>query len=68
MGRLSYTQMLLTGYLAILFTLKAAVHAHMIDVNAGKKECFFEDLNKNDKVRLSSSALLILFLIGEICR
>lgn len=24
----------------------------MIDVAAGKKECFFEDLHKNDKVGL----------------
>ncbi|KAL0580934.1 p24 complex component [Marasmius crinis-equi] len=53
MGRLSYTQVLFTGCLAILFTLKAAVHAHMIDVNAGQKECFFEDLNKNDKMTVT---------------
>ncbi|KAL0063117.1 p24 complex component [Marasmius tenuissimus] len=45
--------MLFTGCLAVLFTLKAAVHAHMIDVNAGKKECFFEDLNKNDKMTVT---------------
>jgi hypothetical protein len=25
--------------------------AHLIEVPAGKKECFFEDLHQNDKVR-----------------
>ncbi|KAJ7591328.1 emp24/gp25L/p24 family/GOLD-domain-containing protein [Mycena floridula] len=29
------------------------VQAHMIDVHAGKKECFFEDLHKNDKMTVT---------------
>lgn len=36
--------------LTILVLLQSLVSAHMIDVVAGKKECFFEDLHKNDKV------------------
>ncbi|KAK7060221.1 p24 complex component [Paramarasmius palmivorus] len=53
MARLSYTQLLFSGWLAIFCTLQAVVHAHMIDVDAGKKECFFEDLNKNDKMTVT---------------
>lgn len=37
----------------LLFTIQALVQGHMVDVHAGKKECFFEDLHKHDKVRLS---------------
>jgi len=47
-----YTQRLFLGWLSLLCFLQALVHAHMIDVVAGKKECFFEDLHKQDKVRL----------------
>ncbi|KAI3596760.1 copii-coated vesicle protein [Moniliophthora roreri] len=52
MARLSYAQILLSGWLAIFCALQA-VHAHMIDVDAGRKECFFEDLNKNDKMTVT---------------
>jgi hypothetical protein len=34
----------------ILALLQSLVSAHMIEVVAGKKECFFEDLHVNDKV------------------
>lgn len=36
--------------LFVFALLQSLVSAHMIDVDAGKKECFFEDLHKNDKV------------------
>lgn len=37
-------------YLIILVIMQSFASAHMIDVVAGRKECFFEDLHKNDKV------------------
>ncbi len=39
---------------ALLLLLAAAVehvYSHSIEVLAGKKECFFEDLHVNDQVR-----------------
>jgi hypothetical protein len=39
---------------ALLLLLAAAVehvYGHTIEVPAGKKECFFEDLHVNDQVR-----------------
>ena len=42
---------------ALLLLLIAAVehvYGHTIEVLAGKKECFFEDLHANDQVRLLS--------------
>ncbi|KZP12091.1 supernatant protein factor, C-terminal domain-containing protein [Athelia psychrophila] len=33
--------------------LQCLVSAHMIDVPAGKKECFFEDLHQNDKMTVT---------------
>ncbi|KAJ8522965.1 hypothetical protein ONZ45_g537 [Pleurotus djamor] len=38
---------------ACIFYFATLVSAHMIDVNAGKKECFFEDLHKNDKMTVT---------------
>ena len=35
---------------SVLALLHSLVSAHMIEVAAGKKECFFEDLHINDKV------------------
>jgi hypothetical protein len=50
MTRIPYTQTLAAVWLALLFSLQSLVQGHMIDVPAGKKECFFEDLHKMDKV------------------
>jgi hypothetical protein len=36
--------------LALLAWLPALISSHMIEVPAGKKECFFEDLHVHDKV------------------
>lgn len=47
----NYTQKILLALIAFLSVVPAFVGAHLIEVVAGKKECFFEDLNKNDKVR-----------------
>ncbi|KAK7470923.1 p24 complex component [Stygiomarasmius scandens] len=48
-----YTHRLFLGWLSLLCFLQALVHAHMIDVVAGKKECFFEDLHKQDKMTVT---------------
>ncbi|KAF5393553.1 hypothetical protein D9757_000273 [Collybiopsis confluens] len=45
--------MAIAGYLAIFFTLQSIVLAHLIDIPAGKKECFFEDLHKQDKMTVT---------------
>lgn len=47
----TYTHAALTLWTFLLLVLPSIVSAHMIEVPAGKKECFFEDLHKNDKVR-----------------
>lgn len=51
MARL-YTHTPLAICLSLLFLIQSLVSAHMIEVAAGKKECFFEDLHVNDKVYL----------------
>jgi len=55
------------GLLCFLFLplLQSWVSAHMIEVGAGKKECFFEDLHKNDKVCMV--LLMLLFDIDGLC-
>ncbi|KAF9263690.1 supernatant protein factor, C-terminal domain-containing protein [Marasmius fiardii PR-910] len=53
MARLPYTHLFLSGCLALIIALHSAVNAHLIDVNAGQKECFFEDLSKNDKMTVT---------------
>ena len=45
-----YTPTLSVMWLALLLVLPL-VSGHMIEVPASKKECFFEDLHVNDKVR-----------------
>jgi hypothetical protein len=40
----------LFAFLAALLFLPQIISAHSIEVPAGKKECFFEDLHVNDKV------------------
>jgi hypothetical protein len=44
---------------SILALLHSLVLAHMIEVPAGNKECFFEDLHKNDKVRMELLTALL---------
>ncbi|KAF8897261.1 supernatant protein factor C-terminal domain-containing protein [Infundibulicybe gibba] len=39
--------------LCILFIIPALVSAHLIEVVAGKKECFFEDLHEHDKMTVT---------------
>ncbi|KAF5369987.1 hypothetical protein D9758_001300 [Tetrapyrgos nigripes] len=53
MSPLSYTQRLILAWLALSCLLQSVVYAHMIDVPAGKKECFFEDLHKQDKMTVT---------------
>jgi hypothetical protein len=50
----SWLNMLPFFVFCFFFTLSSA---HMVDVVAGKKECFFEDLHKNDKVCHDSDSL-----------
>lgn len=42
--------------LAVLAVLVHVAYAHTIDLDAGAKECFFEDLHTEDKVRLVVSS------------
>ena len=46
-----YTSTLSIMWLALFLVLPMLASAHMIEVPAAKKECFFEDLHVNDKVR-----------------
>ncbi|KAF9057408.1 emp24/gp25L/p24 family/GOLD-domain-containing protein [Panaeolus papilionaceus] len=48
MSRL-YTRSLIISWLSFLIILPTLINAHLIEVAAGKKECFFEDLHINDK-------------------
>ncbi|KAF8826495.1 hypothetical protein HHX47_DHR5000018 [Lentinula edodes] len=49
----SFSQRLIAGWLALLLVFQYAAYGHMIDVPAGKKECFFEDLHKQDKMTVT---------------
>ncbi|KAF8665683.1 hypothetical protein AX16_000136 [Volvariella volvacea WC 439] len=49
----AYTQRLLLAFFSLLYVVPALVGAHLIEVSAGKKECFFEDLNTNDKMTVT---------------
>jgi hypothetical protein len=40
-----------TTLLVLLAAAAEGVYGHTIEVPAGKKECFFEDLHVNDQVR-----------------
>ncbi|KAJ7276134.1 supernatant protein factor C-terminal domain-containing protein [Mycena haematopus] len=44
---------LVTAWLSVLFLLPTLLSAHLIDVDAGKKECFFEDLHQHDKMTVT---------------
>ncbi|KAI0347553.1 supernatant protein factor C-terminal domain-containing protein [Trametopsis cervina] len=47
------TGSLLSVWIRLLLLLPSIVYAHMIEVSAAKKECFFEDLRKNDKMTVT---------------
>ncbi|KAJ3812912.1 emp24/gp25L/p24 family/GOLD-domain-containing protein [Lentinula lateritia] len=49
----SFLQRLIAGWLALFFAFQYTAYGHMIDVPAGKKECFFEDLHKQDKMTVT---------------
>ncbi|KAJ7937321.1 COPII-coated vesicle protein [Mycena leptocephala] len=38
---------------SLLFLLPPLLSAHLIDIDAGKKECFFEDLHQHDKMTVT---------------
>ncbi|PFH52656.1 hypothetical protein AMATHDRAFT_74120 [Amanita thiersii Skay4041] len=50
--RSSYTLHSLS-WLALLSILCSLSYAHMIEVAAGRKECYFEDLHKHDKMTVT---------------
>ena len=45
-----YTLSFLFSCLTFVLILPTVVLAHLIEIPAGKKECFFEDLHVHDKV------------------
>ena len=47
----TWTHPALAIWTVFLLVWPTVVSSHMIEVSAGKKECFFEDLHINDKVR-----------------
>lgn len=49
-----YPRLLRASLLALVALLVARVQAHTIDLDAGAKECFFEDLHTEDKVSTRS--------------
>ncbi|KAJ7499191.1 emp24/gp25L/p24 family/GOLD-domain-containing protein [Mycena latifolia] len=50
MSRILYS---LAAWLSLLSLLSPLISAHLIDIDAGKKECFFEDLHKHDKMTVT---------------
>ncbi|KAF5321650.1 hypothetical protein D9619_001005 [Psilocybe cf. subviscida] len=48
-----YTPSFLLSCLAILAILPSLVSSHLIEIPAGKKECFFEDLHVHDKMTVT---------------
>ncbi|KDR83405.1 hypothetical protein GALMADRAFT_85507 [Galerina marginata CBS 339.88] len=48
-----YTHSFLFSCLTILVLLPSLISAHLIEVPAGKKECFFEDLHVHDKMTVT---------------
>ncbi|KAF7355079.1 Supernatant protein factor [Mycena sanguinolenta] len=53
MSALFSMRQLVAAWLSALFLLPTLLSAHLIDVEAGKKECFFEDLHKHDKMTVT---------------
>ncbi|KAJ7507487.1 emp24/gp25L/p24 family/GOLD-domain-containing protein [Mycena galericulata] len=41
------------AWLSLFLLLPSPLSAHLIDVDAGKKECFFEDLHQHDKMTVT---------------
>ncbi|KAF8974641.1 emp24/gp25L/p24 family/GOLD-domain-containing protein [Flammula alnicola] len=48
-----YTPPFLFSCLTILFIIPFLVSAHLVEIPAGKKECFFEDLHVHDKMTVT---------------
>ncbi|KAJ7667727.1 emp24/gp25L/p24 family/GOLD-domain-containing protein [Mycena polygramma] len=53
MSRLLYCPQFIVAWLSLLLLLAPLISAHLIDVDAGKKECFFEDLHQHDKMTVT---------------
>ncbi|KAJ6539069.1 emp24/gp25L/p24 family/GOLD-domain-containing protein [Mycena capillaripes] len=53
MSRILYPRQFFAAWLSLLFLLPPLLSAHLIDIDAGKKECFFEDLHKHDKMTVT---------------
>ncbi|GLB33538.1 putative emp24/gp25L/p24 family/GOLD protein [Lyophyllum shimeji] len=53
MTRIPDIQRLLSACLTFLIVAPLLLSAHLIEVPAGHKECFFEDLHKNDKMTVT---------------
>ncbi|BGO88578.1 hypothetical protein NBRC10512_002668 [Rhodotorula toruloides] len=48
-----HSRLLRASLLVVLALCVARVHAHTIDLDAGAKECFFEDLHTEDKMTVT---------------
>ncbi|KAF8901671.1 emp24/gp25L/p24 family/GOLD-domain-containing protein [Gymnopilus junonius] len=48
-----YTHSFLLSCLSLIFLFSSLASAHLIEVPAGKKECFFEDLHVHDKMTVT---------------
>ncbi|CAA7260218.1 unnamed protein product [Cyclocybe aegerita] len=48
-----YAPSFIVPWLSLLILIPTFVSAHLIEVAAGKKECFFEDLHVHDKMTVS---------------
>lgn len=55
-GSKMHSRLLRASLFVVLALCVARVQAHTIDLDAGAKECFFEDLHTEDKVRTLSNA------------
>ncbi|KAG6833800.1 hypothetical protein H0H87_011734 [Tephrocybe sp. NHM501043] len=53
MNTMSYTHRFLAACFTFLLVLPALVSAHLIEIDSGHKECFFEDLHKQDKMTVT---------------
>lgn len=61
-GQLHYTTVMARIWRFVLLLLSCSIYstiAHIIEVQASQKECFFEDLHINDKVRVIVTMLCI---------
>ncbi|KAJ3760266.1 emp24/gp25L/p24 family/GOLD-domain-containing protein [Lentinula raphanica] len=55
----------IASWLALSLATQHAAYAHMITVAAGKKDCFFEDLHKQDKAsQLSLQQMTVTYQVG----